>query len=325
MPIDDVKDNRTPGKPTSLIASFIRKNTAHHPTTTMNSIPVLAALTLFTLSLPLSPAPAFAQSLFEPSNRPGGIAVVDIGPASDTLPLAYWNDRPVAVINENDRALAVVGIPLSVGPGEQLVNVIFDADTSDTFRFNVDPHAYDEQRLTITNKRKVNPAPLDMVRITAENKRLKVVKNSRADRLMADTLIWPVAGPVSSPFGLRRFFNEQPRRPHGGIDIAAPEGTPILAAADGVVLEADDYFFNGNSVFIEHGLGLQTFYAHMSRIDVKAGERVDQGQVIGAIGATGRVTGPHLHWSVGLNATWVDPLLVMDTDAPPALPVLPAE
>ncbi|MFK7996452.1 MAG: M23 family metallopeptidase [Granulosicoccus sp.] len=137
---------------------------------------------------------------------------------------------------------------------------------------------------------------------------------------MTDTFIWPVAGPVSSPFGLRRFFNDQPRRPHGGIDIAAPEGTPIMAAADGVVLEANDYFFNGNSVFIEHGLGLQTFYAHLSRIDVTNGERVTQGQVIGAVGATGRVTGPHLHWSVGLNGTWVDPLLVIDTDQPAGLP-----
>ena len=186
--------------------------------------------------------------------------------------------------------------------------------------FTVDNHIYAEQRLTIANKRKVNPSPEDMERIAAESERLKVVKNSRVDRLMTDNFIWPVAGPVSSPFGLRRFFNEQPRRPHGGIDIAAPEGTPIVAAADGVVLEAGDYFFNGNSVFIEHGLGLQTFYAHLSTIDVAAGERVSQGQVIGTVGATGRVTGPHLHWSVGLNATWIDPLLVMDTDGPPALP-----
>ncbi len=265
------------------------------------------------------PATTLAQSIFESSNRPGGIAVIDIGPAAQRLPAATWNDRPVAVVKQNARAVAIVGIPLSVEPGDQLVTVIYDAEKSDTFGFRVEPHAYAEQRLTITNKRKVNPEPLDMVRINAENQRLRVVKNSRADRLLTDTFIWPVAGPISSPFGLRRFFNEQPRRPHGGIDIAAPEGTPIMAAADGVVLDADDYFFNGNSVFIEHGLGLQTFYAHLSRIDVKAGERVTQGQIIGAVGATGRVTGAHLHWSVGLNATWVDPLLVMDSDAPPAL------
>lgn len=262
----------------------------------------------------------YAQSLFEPSSRPGGIVIVDLDSLASQQPIARWNDKPVAVINKGGKALAVVGIPLSVEPGEQTLSVFDSSNEEKQINFSVGTHAYAEQRLTITNKRKVNPEPLDMVRINAESKRLKIVKNSRAERLMTNSFIWPVAGPVSSPFGLRRFFNDQPRRPHGGIDIAAPEGTPIMAAADGVVLDADDYFFNGNSVIIEHGLGLQTFYAHMSRIDVGAGERVSQGQVIGAVGATGRVTGAHLHWSVGLNATWIDPLLVIDTDKPPELP-----
>ena len=273
---------------------------------------------LLLLALTTSGRQALAQSFFESSERPGGIALVDIGPASDPLPNAMWNGRPVAVLRKSGRTLGIVGIPLSTEPGTQQV-IVQEGDAARTIDFEVKPHSYAEQRLTITNKRKVNPNPLDMERINAESQRLKVVKSSRADKLMASNFIWPVAGPVSSPFGLRRFFNEQPRRPHGGIDIAAPEGTPIMAAADGVVLDADDYFFNGNSVFIEHGLGLQTFYAHMSRIDVKAGERVSQGQIIGAVGATGRVTGAHLHWSVGLNATWIDPLLVVDSDEPPAL------
>ncbi|MFK8079379.1 MAG: peptidoglycan DD-metalloendopeptidase family protein [Granulosicoccus sp.] len=282
------------------------------------TIRMLGYLAFFGMAL--TTTATHAQAFFETSKRPGGIAVVDLGPVSDKPVLAQWNNRPVAVINENSRNLAVVGIPLSVEPGEQVLSVLDTNGEKKSVSFTVNSHAYAEQRLTITNKRKVNPEPLDMVRITAENKRLKVVKSSRAERLMTDTFIWPVAGPVSSPFGLRRFFNDQPRRPHGGIDIAAPEGTPIVAAADGVVLEADDYFFNGNSVFIEHGLGLQTFYAHMSRIDVANGDRVTQGQVIGTVGETGRVTGPHLHWSVGLNGTWVDPLLVIDTDQPPELP-----
>ena len=262
---------------------------------------------------------ALAQDFIESSERPGGIVIVDLGPTGSKLPVASWDSRPVAVIKKNERATAIIGIPLSVGAGEHNVKVTDSNGEQRSVPFNVDAHAYAEQRLTITNTRKVNPAPVDIVRINKENKRLKVVKSTRADQMLASDFIWPVAGPVSSPFGLKRFFNDQPRRPHGGIDIAAPDGTPIMAAADGLVVEAGDYFFNGNSVFIEHGLGLQTFYAHMSRIDVAAGERVSQGQVIGTVGATGRVTGPHLHWSVGLNATWVDPLLIIGTDQPPAL------
>lgn len=264
-------------------------------------------------------APAHAQSFFESSNRPGGITLVDLEPADETKPQAEWRGRTVAVVELENRHVAVLGIPLATKPGPQTLTVLDEGGAEKAINFDIRAHNYAEQRLTITNKRKVNPAPMDMKRIKAENRRLKIVKSSRVDRLLTQGFIWPVAGPVSSPFGLRRFFNDQPRRPHGGIDIAAPDGSPIVAAADGVVLEADDFFFNGNSVFIEHGLGLQTFYAHMSRIDVAAGERVEQGQVIGTVGATGRVTGPHLHWSVGLNGTWVDPLLVMGSDTPPPL------
>lgn len=281
---------------------------------------ILAALLGLCLIFNGLPAIANAESgtaLFEPSAVPGGIAVVPIGPARQPLPNVSWKDRPVAVIQRDNLALAIVGIPLASEPGEQTLRISDQSGRSRKATFSVHAHQYAEQRLTITNKRKVNPAPVDMERINRENKRLKVVKSYRAERLLADTFDWPLAGPISSPFGLKRFYNDQPRRPHGGIDIAAAEGALITAPANGVVIETGDYFFNGNSVFIEHGLGLQTFYAHMSRIDVQEGDRVKQGQVIGAVGATGRVTGPHLHWSVGLNGTWVNPLLLLKSDSPP--------
>lgn len=264
--------------------------------------------------------PDTAYGYIENLPVPGGIAIIDLGESARPVTSARWNDRPVAIIEDAGRLKALVGLPLSLDAGLQTLQLTQADGSQESIDFQVRPYAYEEQRLTIKNKRKVNPAPVDMVRINAENKRIKVVKSFRADRLLAGSFNWPLAGPVSSPFGLRRYFNDQPRRPHGGIDIAAPEGTPIMAPADGVVIDTGDYFFNGNTVFIEHGLGLQTFYAHMSRIDVQAGDRVSQGQVIGLVGQTGRVTGPHLHWSVGLNSTWVNPLLVMATDAPPREP-----
>lgn len=280
----------------------------------------LSAVSILLLLATMHPGAAQtldSLSFFESSNTPGGIALVDLGPANTTLPRVSWNERSIAVIRNNKNAFAIVGIPLGTQAGIQKLQVNLSSNESKEVPFEILPFQYEEQRLTIKNKRMVNPEPLDMVRIKKENQRLRVVKNSRADRILADSFDWPLAGPISSPFGLKRFFNDQPRRPHGGIDIAVPEGTPIVAPADGLVIETGNYFFNGNCVFIEHGLGLQTFYAHMSRIDVKEGQRVSKGQVIGAVGATGRVTGPHLHWSVGLNGTWVNPLLVLKTDQPP--------
>ena len=263
---------------------------------------------------------------FEHRPIPGGIAVVPLGAAHGSIRAVRLGERPVATVDECPEdapadcagATAILGIPLSTEPGPLALVVETEDGARRTVTVEVEPHAYEEQRLTIENDRKVNPAPVDMERIGRERVRLAAVKSRRGERLLATRFDWPVAGPVSSPFGLRRFLNGQARNPHGGIDIAAPEGTPVVAPARGLVIDTGDYFFNGNSVFVEHGLGLQTFYAHLSRIDVAEGDVVEAGDALGLVGATGRVTGPHLHWSVGLNGTWVDPRLVLATDAPPA-------
>lgn len=284
---------------------------------------MLKGLVFGVLSLSVQPLMAASGplSFVEASPVPGGIALVALDaqqfPASGETPTLRWNGRAVSAVVQGEQYVALVGIPLSTKAGKQTLDITGANGLESSASFVVEAKAYEEQRLIIKNKRKVNPAPIDMDRINKENKRLKEVKTYKADKMIADSFDWPLAGIMSSPFGLKRFYNDQPRRPHGGIDIAAPEGTPILAPADGVVVETGDYFFNGNCVFIEHGLGLQTFYAHMSRIDVKPGDRISKGQVIGAVGQTGRVTGPHLHWSVGINATWVNPLLVLETDLPP--------
>jgi murein DD-endopeptidase MepM/ murein hydrolase activator NlpD len=248
---------------------------------------------------------------------PGGVALITL-PASGNTGSVTLNGKPVMVVEDGDSQIAVVGLSLSARAGEHTLE-IRDTDTG-TLRkqaFRVTDKQYETQHITIKNKRKVNPEKRDMQRISREQQLIRKALANHAART-PDSLRFqlPVNGPVSSPFGLRRYFNEQPRKPHSGLDLAAPEGTPIRAPAGGHISDTGDYFFNGNTVFIDHGQGLVTMYCHMSRVDVKPGQKVVVGEIIGAVGKTGRVTGPHLHWGVSLNDARVDPMLFLD-EAPP--------
>ena len=154
---------------------------------------------------------------------------------------------------------------------------------------------------------------MDMKRIRRDQESISEARARWTDReLDSLRLQLPVSGRFSSPFGLRRFFNKQARKPHSGIDIAAAEGSPILAARAGQVISTANYFFNGNTVFIDHGQGLITMYCHMKDFSVEEGQELEQGEVIGSVGQTGRVTGAHLHWSVILNQSLVDPSIFTD-------------
>jgi murein DD-endopeptidase MepM/ murein hydrolase activator NlpD len=177
--------------------------------------------------------------------------------------------------------------------------------------FTIDEVKYAEQRLKVPPG-KVDLSPEDLARYERERKHLSQVTTTFSDRVPATLrLLQPVPGTRSSSFGLRRVFNGQGRNPHSGMDIAASLGTPVVAAAPGRVIDAGDYFFNGNTVWIDHGQGLLTMYCHLATIDVSAGQFVSAGEPIATVGATGRVTGPHLHWSVSLNRAMVDPALFL--------------
>ncbi len=241
---------------------------------------------------------------------PGGVANINLGRLNNK-PSASFNDIPVTVVKKADQYHALVGIPLDTKAGWHAVDVQLADGTGTSYEFEVANKDYPEQYLTITNKRQVNPIESDIKRIRKDRTSIANAKRYRHDELLGLKFDIPVEGPKSSSFGSRRFFNKQPRRPHGGMDIAAPEGTPVYAPADAYVIETGDYFFSGKCIFLGHGGGLQTFYAHLSEIEVSPGQLIKRGQKIGEVGATGRVTGAHLHWSVGLNRTWVDPELFL--------------
>lgn len=245
---------------------------------------------------------------------PGGVAIVDLGPAEGDRPDARYRDRRVMVVEADGSWKAVVGIPLSAQPGTQKLTVKGSVSASHA-TFLVEPHDYEEQHITLKNRRMVHPDPDDLERIRRERVRQdKSLENWTTIAQPATRFILPVEGPQSSAFGLRRFFNGAARAPHSGIDLAVAEGTPILAPARAIVLDAGDFFFNGNTVFLDHGQGLVTMYCHMSEIDVEPGDVVEQGELIGKVGATGRVTAAHLHWGVSLNDTRVNPWLFVASE-----------
>ena len=254
-----------------------------------------------------APAPIELPTLpAEGSPVPGGIYVYEAPPAATRV---LYQKRPVFA--QNGRYL--VGLPVSLEPGTAELAVYFGDDGPLYHRFEVQAKAYPEQRLTIKNRKMVNPDPENLARIRDESKRMRAAYRTfrTTDTTALSPFAQPVPGIVSSPFGRKRILNDQPRSPHSGLDIAATTGTPILAPAPGKVSLTGNFYFNGNTVFVDHGQGLVTMYCHLSEIDVEEGQTVERSSLLGKVGATGRVTGPHLHWSVSLNGHRVDPITAM--------------
>jgi murein DD-endopeptidase MepM/ murein hydrolase activator NlpD len=257
-----------------------------------------------------------AFALPDHTPRPGGTAVVSLSTAiTESPPTVIFNDKRALVLQKGSEWVAVIGIPLDHAVGAAQVTVRKSDEETSTISFDVIPHAYREQHLTVS-KSYVDLTEEQLNRVGKERKIIdEALTNWRALMLTDISLIQPVSGPRSSSFGLRRFFNEQPRSPHKGMDIAADRGTTIVAPRDGVVTARGDFYFNGNTVFIDHGQGLVTMYCHLDEIDVEEGQPLTAGTPLGKVGATGRVTGPHLHFGTYLNGTAVDPaLLLMPAD-----------
>jgi murein DD-endopeptidase MepM/ murein hydrolase activator NlpD len=238
---------------------------------------------------------------------PGGIATLDLGTAEGPAPFVEFGGKRVLVMNDNGQWRAVVGVPLSAETGRASITFADGTELS----FDVNPHAYLEEHLEVAQSY-VSLSEENLARYHRERKIIDAAINNWRDvQVDGVSLSSPVAGPRSSSFGKRRFFNKEPRNPHTGMDIAVPEVTPIAAPRAGVVTETGDFYFNGNTVFLDHGQGLVTMYCHLSEIGVEKGEAVDAGAALGLVGKTGRVTGAHLHFGAYLNGNAVDPALLL--------------
>jgi murein DD-endopeptidase MepM/ murein hydrolase activator NlpD len=241
---------------------------------------------------------------------PGGFARVPLG-ASELAPRARMGERRVLVMHEAGTWVAYVGIGLAAKAGSSLEVEVERAGAMQRHTIAITHKAYASQHLKVAPGQ-VELSAADLARHEREREHLAAVLRTFSETAPTTlALQQPVPGARSSSFGLRRFFNDQPRSPHNGMDIAAPTGTPVVAAGAGRVLDVGDYFFSGSTVVVDHAQGLLSLYAHLSTMEVRAGEAVAAGAPIGKVGATGRVTGPHLHFSVYLNRVPVDPALFL--------------
>ena len=270
----------------------------------------LSAALLLCLTLNAQAADSYITRLLN-KPVPGGVAVIELGTGAQA-PKASYDGKPVMVIKEQDTWRAIVGIPLTVKPGTQRIS-----SGGRDLSFAVGSKKYPEQRITLKNKRQVNPDPADIKRIDNELaiqiKAYRTFSPNTPSNLLLDK---PVNGPLSSKFGVRRFFKGEERNPHAGLDFAVPAGTPIKTPAAGKVILIGNYFFNGNTVFVDHGQGFISMFCHMSKIDTQVGQQLARGDVVGKVGSTGRATGPHMHWNVSLNDARVDPAIFIGAFQP---------
>lgn len=269
---------------------------------------------IFTLAVAFVPAPApLRVSAPAGTLQPGSVLLLTIT-GDDPLPAvrARAFNHDLAPFPVDPRTWQVlVGVDLDVKPGTYPVAIDAGSQDRTEYALVVRPRRFPTRTLKV-DPDLVNPPPQEMKRIAREARQLRALWDAPAGaRVWDGPFVRPVPDPANSSFGTRSIYNGEARSPHGGTDFLSPAGRPIQAPNAGKVVLAGTLYFTGGTVVIDHGLGVLSLFAHLSSIAVHEGDLLETGDAIGEVGATGRVTGPHLHWSVRLGGARVDPLLLM--------------
>lgn len=279
---------------------------------------VMVAAAALTLAPDMRAADVWHVGVRDGLVQPGDVLRVDIRPPDDvTTVTARWGNRDAPLVRQADGTWrGLFGIDVAFTPGPKILELRGERAAGPplvfTHRLTVASKAVRTRRITV-NPKFVNPPKSALPRIQEETKLLNALfRTVSADRHWTLDAVRPVEGVAVSGFGVRSVLNGQPRGPHNGLDLAAVTGTPVYAPTPGVVSFARDFYYSGNTVILDHGQGLFSTMAHLSAIDVQEGQRVAKGALLGKVGATGRVTGPHLHWAVRLHGDRVDPLKLVE-------------
>ena len=262
-------------------------------------------------------SPAWRVRMRDGLIQPGDVVRLEVTPpAAASAVSATWQSRTVPFVADGASWNALIGIDVDAAVGSDVLRLtsvpVRGAASTWDVPIAIAPKAVRTRRLRV-NPKFVNPPKAMLPRITCETALLNALfEKTSADRLWRSGAVRPVEGVAVSGFGVRSVLNGEPRGPHTGLDLAAGTGTPVYAPTPGVVVYAREFYYSGNTVILDHGQGLYSTMAHLSAIDVTEGQRVAQAELLGKVGATGRVTGPHLHWAVRLHGARVDPLSLVE-------------
>jgi len=255
----------------------------------------------------LIPGSGFA--LPKTQSTPGGISNVYLPTTNHQAPEVFFKDAHVIVMKESQSShwFGLVGIPLIIKSSKQTLEI---RNLKKSVTFKVHQKRYRKSRIWLKDNKMINPSKKDQARIQKEAKEIrKVLRKWSENDPFKQNYRMPVNGRITARFGTLQIFNYKIKEPHQGIDIYAKQGTPIYPCNAGIVLKTGNYFFLGNTIFIDHGKGVISLYAHLDKIWVKEGRHLTKETPLGSIGQTGRATGPHLHWAMVMNQTFVNPKL----------------